>query len=238
LKKSFSKISDINLSESDSWCNNLFLTFDIDWAHDEVLNHTIEMVEKVDVCATWFITHDTPVLNRLRENPKFELGIHPNFNFLLNGNTSKGKNSNEIIDEILEVVPDAKSVRSHSMTQSSKILQMFVEKGLKYDCNHFIPAQAEIELKPWELWNGLIKVPYYWEDDIACIYGDPLNFDVLLNRKGIKVFDFHPIHVFLNTNDIHLYEETKSHHRKKDMLLSKKFNGIGTESYLLELLGL
>jgi hypothetical protein len=234
----FSKISDINIENKFTWYDKVFLTFDIDWAHDDVLNYSIDIVEKADVSATWFITHKTALLDRLRENPKFELGVHPNFNFLLNGDFRNGSNYVEVVERLLEIVPEAKSVRSHSVTQSSYILQLFVEKGLKYDCNHFIPAQAEIELKPWKLWNGLTKVPYYWEDDVACICRDSLHFDLLLNRKGIKVFDFHPIHVYLNTEDMKRYEESRSFHRQTDNLLSLKYNGLGTENHLLKLLGL
>ena len=60
-----------------------YITLDIDWAPDFVLESVIEMVTKANVYATWFITHNTPLLETLAQNPKFELGIHPNFNFLL-----------------------------------------------------------------------------------------------------------------------------------------------------------
>ncbi len=71
---------------SPEWSDTVFLTFDVDWACDEVFADTIDLVEQADVCATWFITHGTPLLERLRENPKFGLGIHPNFNNILAGN--------------------------------------------------------------------------------------------------------------------------------------------------------
>ncbi len=119
----------------------------------------------------------------------------------------------------MAIVPEAKSVRSHSMTQSSNLLQLFHDKGLTRDCNHFIPHQAGIELQPWYLWNGLIKVPYFWEDDASVIYGENLNeIGILLLKKGLKVFDFHPIHVFLNTEKIERYEETRDFHRMPDLL--------------------
>lgn len=46
--------------------NALYLTFDVDWACDEVLADTIDLVEEADVCATCFVTHDAPLLKRLR----------------------------------------------------------------------------------------------------------------------------------------------------------------------------
>ena len=125
--------------------NALYLTFDIDWACDEVLADTIDLVEQADIYATWFVTHDTPLLKRLRDNPKFELGIHPNFNNILAGrpDPANGMSAEETVDRLLSLVPEAKSVRSHSMTQSSVLLKLFLDKGLTHDCNHFIPHQAE-----------------------------------------------------------------------------------------------
>lgn len=87
----FSTFKKIVVDDPRTWTDAIFLTFDIDWAHDEVLNDTIDIVERAGVAATWFVTHDTPVLERLKHNPNFELGIHPNFNYLLQGNSKNGK---------------------------------------------------------------------------------------------------------------------------------------------------
>src|ERR1044072_8120400 len=101
----FSQISQIDLSRQETWENTLFLTFDLDWASDEVLARTIDHVEAADVDATWFVTHETPLLERLRANPKFELGIHPNFNpLLLQGDTTRGKDAQEVLANILKIV--------------------------------------------------------------------------------------------------------------------------------------
>ena len=200
-----SKISNISVIKPKEWQEPLFLTFDIDWACDEVLADTIALAENANVAATWFVTHDTTLLHRLRNNPKFELGIHPNFNSLLEGNLQNGRNAEEVIDRVLKFVPEAKAVRCHSMTQNSRLLQLFVYKGLTHDCNHFTPEQSGILLKPWRLWNGLIKVPHFWEDDAVCIYEVNTPVQELLSMGGLKVFDFHPIHIFLNTENLERY---------------------------------
>ena len=202
--KNFDFISNISLENND-WGQSLYLTFDIDWASDEVIADSLNILQKQGIKSTWFVTHYTPILERLKENKNIELGIHPNFNFLLNGDFRNGRNAEEVVDRLLEIVPNAKSVRSHAMTQSSGLLELFYNKGLTHDCNHFIPEQTEIILKPWRLWNNLIKVPYFWEDDINCVSENRTAINDLVNRKGIKVFDFHPIHVFLNLENIDRY---------------------------------
>src|SRR5688572_30631364 len=108
MKYEFIRVRDFEKYHND-YENKLFLTFDIDWASDHVLNHTIDLLEKFDVCATFFVTHETPLLNKIRRNPKFELGIHPNFNFLLNGDFRHGKNPEEVVEYYLKMVPDAVS---------------------------------------------------------------------------------------------------------------------------------
>ena len=234
----FAKISSIDLANDASWRDRLFLTIDIDWACDAVIHYCIDAVEAANVEATWFITHDTPTLTRLRANTKFELGIHPNFNPLLQGSHEKGKNAEDVLTSMLEIVPEAVSIRSHSMTQSSQLLNLFEKHRLKFDSNHFIPHEANIALAPWRHWNGMIKAPYFWEDDVECLgnwRATPAN---LIQKKGLKIFDFHPIHVFLNTETLDRYNAARDYlgdfSRLVDFQNSKT---TGTKNYLMELIG-
>lgn len=233
-------ISSVQIDSAANWSQSPYLTLDIDWAHDDILFDTIELVEAHRVQATWFVTHDTPLLSRLRRNPNFELGIHPNFNFLLNGDGRTGKDAAEVVDRLLAIVPEAKCVRSHSTTQSSGLLELFRRKGLTHECNSFIPVQSGIELKPWRLWSGMTCIPYFWEDDVACLYGpdDALPMSRLIDQGGIKVFDFHPVHVFLNTEHMARYEKTRELHRSPQQLRAHRYEGEGTRTRFLEFLRL
>ncbi len=110
----FSTISQIRVEAPETWKGKLFLTFDLDWAHDDVIGDVIDLVESVDISATWFITHRSKALDRLRANPNFAIGIHPNFNPLLLGDTTNGTIATEVLKRIKAIVPEATSVRSHS----------------------------------------------------------------------------------------------------------------------------
>ncbi len=236
----FRKLSDIGVERHSEWSQSIYLTIDIDWAADAVLLDAVEIIERSGAQATWFVTHETELLERLRENPNFELGIHPNFNFLLQGDGRNGKDAEEVIDRLMAVVPEAKSVRSHSGTQSSRILDLFSSRGLTHESNVFVPAQAGIELRPWKMWSGLTRVPYFWADDVACLSGtdDAMPMRDLVSSAGIKVFDFHPIHVFLNTENLQRYEVTRDSHRSPVELLAHRFEGCGARSKLIECLNL
>lgn len=52
--------------------DNIYLTLDLDWACDEVWT----FIEKEDLKCTFFITHQTPLLTRVRATPNIEPGIH------------------------------------------------------------------------------------------------------------------------------------------------------------------
>jgi len=240
MHRNFSKISSINPNDNSTWIDKLFLTFDIDWAHDEILQDTVNLIEEVSAPATWFVTHATPVLDEIRALQCQELGVHPNFNPLLDGVSNNGHNAEEIVKSLLDIVPEAKSIRSHSMTQSSRLLDLFQTFGLTHEVNHFIPHQAGIELKPWLLWNQLCKVPYFWEDDVHVIY-DSIGITqsepaVLANAtKGLRVFDFHPIHIFLNTESLDRYERTRPFHNNPKELIKHRYQGYGTRKRFIEL---
>lgn len=204
--------------------DSIYITIDVDWACDEVLGHTIDFLEENEMKATFFVTHDTPLLNRLRESSLFELGIHPNFQYLLNG-TSEFHNMEEVLEHILEIVPEAVSVRCHSLVQSSPLLDLFQSKGLKYDVNLFIPWESGIELRPIRHWNGMLRVPYCWEDDGACISGNWITKDQLSELKGLKVINFHPIHLYLNTERLERYEIARAYLSNPKRLKQMAFTG-------------
>ena len=222
------------LFDNDIWDEAVCITIDIDWAHDDVLSDTIDLMEKFSVPVTWFVTHDTPLLNRLRCNPNFELGIHPNFNKKLHENDDRSVEM--ILDEITSIVPNAKSVRSHSLVQSSRLLEVFKQYGIQFECNTIIPSQSNLKLRPWMLWNGILKVPHFWEDDVSCLYGQMEDISYLLKGEGLKVFAFHPIHIFLNTEDLGRYEATSSIRHRPEELKTHRCEGYGARSALLSLL--
>lgn len=229
------KISEISIN--DTFADKIFITFDLDWCSDEILYYTLDIVEKYDIKGTFFDTHSTPLLERMRENPNIELGIHPNYNLLLQGDFSCGKNYQEVTEYFIRLIPEAVSVRSHSQTQNSNLLSYFENIGLKYDCNTFIPYSSGISLNPYRLWTGkLIKVPYFWEDDVHCLYGWQWDVEKFIAYKGLKVFDFHPIHVFLNTDKIEIYENNKKNLLNYSILKAKRnTHRYGTYNFLIDL---
>lgn len=244
----FSRLAEI-IPENPKTYGAVFLTIDIDWADDEVIGDTIDLVEKADVDVTWFVTHPTPVIDRLRKNPKFELGIHPNFNFLLEGDPRNGGDIREVIQLLMDFVPEAKSLRSHSLLSSTRLLQLMPEYGLTHESNLYMPRDSCTDLMPFRIWNGVVRIPHSFEDDLFLLTsqsGDVVQHEsfsshikrYFYNDVGIKVLDFHPIHVFLNTESLNRYEATRDIHRRPRELIKHRYAGNGVRLALETLLGL
>lgn len=232
----FGCISEIDLDDPASWEGRIFLTFDIDWANDDVFADTIDLVEPTGLKATWFVTHETPLIERLRANPNFEIGIHPNFNFLLSGDGRNGADAGEVIDRLLALVPEARSVRSHALVQGTPLIKLFIDRGLTHDSNDFIPETTGLEVRPWP-WFGLVKAPYFWEDGIYCANEASSPVAELLARPGLRIFDFHPIHVFLNSESMDRYNAARPDFRDAARLLTRRNEGgTGARTLLRELL--
>lgn len=214
-----------------------FISLDIDWAHDEIISDVFSLVSNFEVNTTWMVTHGTDLLSDLSNSGSCELGIHPNFNYLLEGDVRLGKSTQEIVDRMMSLVPEAKVARSHSVCQSSRISQNFALAGIEIESNDYIPANQISLIKPWVLENGITKVPYFFSDELACLRSTPDNIS-LIGREGLRVFDFHPIHVFLNTESLERYERTRPLHQNPKELIKYRYQGYGTRSRLIELLEL
>jgi len=231
------KICEIDIDDEASWQQRLFLTFDTDWAHDDVIADTIDLLDAYRVSATWFVTHATKVLPRLSSSDCYQIGLHPNFNMLLNGDNTNGANACEVLTSIQKIAPDATAVRSHSLTQNERLIDLFSDCGLTHVSNSFIPFRHDSLLMPWRLWGGITSVPHCWQDNVALKMPLELPRD-LRARNGIVVVNFHPIHVFLNTESMDRYEGTRRIHQQPRELIKHRFEGNGTRTALLELLDL
>lgn len=128
--------------------DDVYLTLDVDWAPDFMIDNVAERLVSQGVNATWFVTHESPAIDRLRRHPGlFELGIHPNFS---RGSTH-GATPEAVLRSCLSLVPDAVSMRTHALIQSSPLLvQVRASTSIRIDVSMFLPHHAN--LQPVSLW--------------------------------------------------------------------------------------
>lgn len=207
----FLKLSELSNLSDEAVDRSIFITLDIDWAPDFVLEKVLEMIESHNLPVTWFVTHATPLLSRMKSNPNMELGIHPNFNPLLLGQTTSDiKSFRDSIDNVMELVPDAKCVRSHSLVQAPCINQHCINNGVTIDSSLFVPAfKNKAPISSFEDFSGMRKAPFFWGDYAS--FSDENNSLAasFIMRKGLKIFNFHPIHLYLNSDNLMRYEQSK-----------------------------
>lgn len=235
MSSKFGLIKQIDVDNISQWQDKIYLSFDIDWAHDYVIDYLLQILDKYHVSATLFATHRCGSIQNILQNPEYDVGLHPNFNNLLQGN-SNGSSYLSICDDLKEIFPQATSVRSHSLCFGSLIQVAYEKLGLTHDSSILLPYQNnDNPVYPWKMWDGLIRVPYFFCDYVTAMTTDA-PMDTLVARPGLKVFDFHPIHVFLNTESLQRYERTRSFHHQPAELTKHIYHGYGTHSRLIELL--
>ncbi len=203
----------------------LAVTSDTDWAHQDIWNYMQDILSEYGIKATVFCT------NKLSVSKDHEIAIHP---FFKNYETEK-----DVLEDLLRIYPTARGIRSHRLRISSEILDTCSKLGLKYDSSYQMIWQKTF---PFYIRKNLIELPIYFMDDLNIIFkkGFTLKNHGLHNSKdtlsSMKIFIFHPIHVYLNTNDLSHYRMVKDMTQKPDLLVKFRNKGKGTCSLFITLL--
>lgn len=192
--------------------NDACLSLDVDWAPDTVLADVVEAIVAAGVRATIFATHRTPVLTAL-QNDAIEVALHPHFN--------RGDDLDSPLGELKDAYPGARGARAHGLAVSSQMLLRYVAHGLRYESNVFLPGHPG--LRPVRRFEELVSIPFYWSDDKHLERGEPFRLEPLgLDAPGLKVLNFHPIHVYMNTVSPEHYASFKADYQNADALARRR----------------
>lgn len=221
----------------------MMITIDTDWASQELIAYTAGIFSEHNAKSTWFITNRNPaVLELLRQKELFDVGIHPNF---FPGST-QGNTVKEVMDYLLDIAPEAQAMRTHALYQSSHMFRLIIEKysQIKADVSLFIPYGENLTghrlyLSPQGLQRSIYRMPYIWEDDFEIFAPHP-NFEFEISnfsKDGLKIFNFHPIHIALNSNSWDNYMNLKKSYDVstvdlEDVFKFRNSNGLGAEDFL------
>ncbi|MEM7395269.1 MAG: hypothetical protein AAF492_23295 [Verrucomicrobiota bacterium] len=187
------------------------ITLDIDWAPDFVIDRVAATLLDHQVKATWFVTHASEAVERLGQHPDlFELGIHPN---CLPG-SSHGVSDIDVLETCMKLVPDAVSMRTHGLYQSTGFLaNVLANTPIRHDVSLFLPYAAHLAPVDF-IWGGrrLTRLPFFWEDDYEMEQPTP-DWSVegqLARSDALRIINFHPIHIALNAPDVEPYRRVKT----------------------------
>lgn len=179
------------------------ITFDVDWAPDWAIALSAEICVKRQVPATFFVTHPSDAADEIGRANLFELGIHPNF---LPG-TTQGGSEEEILEYCLNLAPSAKAMRTHALVQSTPLLALIGDQFPQIETDTSVLLFGHDYLQPVDVFFGqkkrrITRLPFYWEDDVAADHpGWKWDADVPC-ANGLMIFNFHPIHIALNTSSM------------------------------------
>ncbi|MFC1935438.1 hypothetical protein ACFLX9_01550 [Chloroflexota bacterium] len=206
------------------------ISLDTEWVPDEVLDYALDIILSYRVKLTIFATHKTSLLRGL-DRSQVEIGVHPNFRPLALDDKEACQRT---IANLLDMYPEAQGVRCHSLVSSIPLSDLFASMGFKYECNMFLPYQPG--LTPYRLWNGLVRIPIYWQDDLHCMYGKGFDLEPdLVNGPGVKVFSAHPPQIFMNVEKQSRYLEAKLFYHQPEKLRGLRYSGQGVRTFTKDL---
>ena len=96
----------------------------------------------------------------------------------------------DILFRLIQLVPEAKVIRSHSLVQSERLVDMFIDFGLTHISNFFVPEEAGPQ-RPWCLWDEIIVHPHVWQDNVSMRLHGAVRAPI--GNDGLQIYDFHPI---------------------------------------------
>ncbi|MBU1121652.1 MAG: hypothetical protein KKF54_03005 [Candidatus Omnitrophica bacterium] len=203
---------------------DIVITMDMDWVPDRVIEYSLELLASYNIRTTLFMTNYTKV-----NVSGHEIGIHPNFTSL-----KLGKHIKNCLDKF----PDAKGIRSHSLFYTERLRPIYAYYGIEYQSNYMMYRKSGIQ--PLWISPTTIELPIYWMDNFYMEMEPLVNFSIEgleLDKEGLKVFCFHPIHIFLNTERLSRYEEAKKCYKStKDLFEMCNTKNRGIKDIFLELL--
>lgn len=176
----------------------IVLSFDTDYAPDFVLEDILNIIDMYRFQATFFCTNAFPGNDR----SNIEFALHPNFM----PDSTQGDSVEDILFNFKKDFPTAIGVRTHRLYWYAGLQEKLIDHGITYDSSIFLPFHshlAQVRI------GKLIRIPYWWSDNIHLLHGMDCNAVRLpgLKEPGLKIFDFHPIHIYLNTKDLDDYRE-------------------------------
>lgn len=198
------------------------ITLDTDWVPQQIIDYVIDILSSYGLKVTFFCSSEADTYGH-------EVGIHPFFR-----NHDKWV---QTICQLLKMYPNAKGVRAHRHLISSEILFELNKRGLEYDSSYLMPGVNNIT--PYFVVKNIVEFPIYFEDDVHLRYSNNffLSEKMLMGpRNSLRVFDFHPIHVYLNTNTFALYLKAKRVYHDPEELNKFRHAGRGIATLFISLL--
>ncbi|MFL6069412.1 MAG: hypothetical protein ACJ74N_16940 [Gaiellaceae bacterium] len=204
------------------------LSFDTDHVDEARMGEFLDAVP-IPGSGTFFCTQRYTHLAALHH----ELGPHPTL--------EAGTDWDAALQEGRELFPEATGWRSHTCIFSHMLALQLAKLGYVYATTHddFGGRSPTPVRAAWGLW----QVPIYYMDNLDFStprFWPELGWEpfapVLIQRaveddRGLYVFDFHPVHLLLNTPSAEYYLDRRERFRDGVSLERLRFDGYGARNF-------
>lgn len=205
----------------------LCLTFDSDHMDEARMAEFLGTVE-VPGTGTFFCTQPYACL----EGAHHEVGPHPTL--------ESGGDWRAELERMRALFPKARGWRSHSCVFSHLLAEWLAGNGYRYASTNDQFGHKGIQpvRHPWGVWH----FPIFYMDNMdfssPCFWGEEADgpfsermIETALGDDGIYVFDFHPVHLLLNTPDRNHYFAARDRFKAGEALEGLAYPGSGTRSF-------
>jgi hypothetical protein len=219
------------------------ITFDIDWAPDEIVDEIISLLNEYNAPATFFCTNFTKdnsgksssLIGRVQE--QHEIALHPNFQHVENYATEW--------NDLLTLYPTVTGWRSHNGMSGWPIMKGALDRGLRYEVfssvfsGYVAPCQVNRALKGYHVFTTA-----FWDSHMLHEPEFSWTLDELPQRSlfedddKIFVLGFHPNILYYDMRTVHEYNKRKSSYHVVDVKSSfhQRKEHLGAMRLMLELL--
>jgi hypothetical protein len=197
------------------------VSMDTDWCSCETMDYVLREVVDPRLPLTLF---STDVHASAANRPATEMALHYNVD-----NASFA----DAFRKIADLLPKGRGARGHSLAVSERLRASWQEHRIAYDSSFMMYLQDNIV--PFPIARGVLELPIYFMDMFAMEYegGDFNKFPGAdeMCAPGLKVLDFHPVHLALNTPSFEYYLANKQWYKDLGQLLNHQYRGYGVRSY-------
>ena len=209
----------------------IYITFDTDHMTDNRMDSFLSTFELIGSC-TFFCTQRFDALESTK-HARHEIGLHP---FL--EDSPDWMMTIERLRAQWPISFEINGIRSHSCVFSQRFGVNLFEKGLSY-VSHMTPPLGTV-IPPFRYPWGIAEVPISYMDNMDLAYQHLIPNYTALDKNFLHkalmsdlpfVFDFHPIHILLNTTSPQAYAEWWKNGCPSDYVC----NGFGVRDYFISL---
>lgn len=203
------------------------ITFDTDHMDEARMGEFLDTVD-IPGAGTFFCTQGYDCLASSRH----ELAPHPTL--------AEGGQWRPELERMRRLFPQAQGWRAHSCVFSHLLAEWLSANGYRYASTNDQFGQRGIQpvRHPWGVWhlpifymdNMDFSSSHFWSGQADGPFSEKF-IEIAMHDDGVYVFDFHPVHLLLNTPNRDRYFAMRDRFKGGESLKSVAYDGFGTRSF-------